>query len=266
MSRHLRPWLVLLLGSCAPPCSCDCDGTLGTNFTTSTGSGKGSTRAGGAAGASAPTGPGGGAAGRADIAPSDAVLEQWAKPEEGVAERLEQAKERLRIPDGESKSPVKVPAPKGELGDVLERSILAFDAREDLREGTVRFGEATLAVASREYGDGDRTLYLKLTDTAAAPRAHEEVIDALTQHGTQAGTFVRGDIVHGYPGIFSYSPTHASGKAALLVAERYLVELRIQPTSDPEEARKVLEALDWSDLAPAQGPDAKSGVTRRPSR
>lgn len=254
MMRGMRPWLLLLLGSCAPPCSCDCGGEVDTYLTTGKSTSKASATRSSASGST--TTPGGGAAGRSAIAPSDEELGKWAAPQDDVAQRLVDAKERLRIvPDAGAQVAAKKPLGKGDLGDVLERSIGDFSAREDLNEGTVRFGEAVLPVASREYGDGDRTLYLKLTDTAAAPAVHQQVIEELTQSGKRAGTFVRGDIVRGYPGIFSYSPTHASSKAALLVGERYLIELRIHPTPDPEEARRVFEALDWSDLAKPKGPD-----------
>lgn len=262
MMRGWRPCLVLLLGGCVAPCSCDCDGNISTS--TSTGTVKDGTQRPSALGRDggpvpgdpgAATPAGGGFAGRSALAPENDVLAAWASSDEEVTRKLSKVQQRLRkkLDAKPGESPKKVEGDA--LGAVLAHSLGDFVAAEDFRAGEIRFAEKGLPVVSREYADGDRNLYVKVTDTGAAPRAHETVIELLTDQGRRAGTFVRGGFVRGYPGVFSYSPRHASTKGALVVAERFLIELRIRNSTDPDDARRVFEALDWSDLAPDEGPD-----------
>jgi hypothetical protein len=116
-------------------------------------------------------------------------------------------------------------------------------------------------VASRSYGapSGSKEpgeIYLKVTDTQGAPELRAPVIAALTQTSDSGGYLTRGGFVRGYPAVLTYSLGHRSGKAALLIGGRYLLEARIEPVDDPDEIAQILGALDWSRLAPRDGPDS----------
>lgn len=229
--RALNALLFLALTGCGGDCSCGSGGAEQTSEKT---------------GANLPPLP--------KEAPSQKVLAEWVEPTPDESAKLDaiRAQAAAHGDAGLPAQPVRTTPEK--LAAILAGKVARFTAEGDAAEATIELGTATVPVATRHYRDGKRTLYLKITDTSPVPEAARTIIDSLGKSEEAAGTFSRGGLVRGYPGVFSYSPRHLSAKGALLVDGRLLLELRISPGTDPDEPRSVLEALDWSGVAPAQGP------------
>ena len=123
-----------------------------------------------------------------------------------------------------------------------------YAAQAEPMTGTIASGEVTIPQAVREYVSEQGRLYVKVTDTGPSPALRAPIIDALTSPRALAGRFSRGALVHGYPALVTFAPANQSGKAAVIVNERYLVEARLAPTTEPEGIIRALEAFDWSRL------------------
>lgn len=232
--RVLDAVLLAVLAGCGSDCSCG--------------------RKGGAVGEAGGT-PGTVLAPLPKDAPSTSVLAEWVEPTPDEATKLEAIRAQAAA-HGDAGLPAQaVRTTPDTLAGVLAGRLARFTAQGEATEATIQLGTANVPVATRHYRDGERTLYLKITDVSPVPAAARTIIDGLSKSEESAGTFARGGLVRGYPGVFSYSPRHTSGKAALLVDGRLLIELRVSPTTDPNETRSVLEAMDWSAVAKAVGPD-----------
>ncbi len=276
MRARARPSLVLVAAlavGCGRACSCSCDGADPTSgeapasgaarappATGAPAEGKAATPGTSAAPGSAPPpsfGEGTGTAGGEAPVPQD-VLEQWAKPDKAELARLKNASRRLAATKA-SASKTSATA----LGAVFPTRIAGFSASEPAGTGKVRVGAVETPVASRNYRGATRgtqsaaeapQLYVKFTDTSATPEMRKPVVEALTQSTVGGGYYTRGAFVNGWPAVLTYAPAHRAGKAAVLVGDRFLLEARVSPVDDPEGIVTLLEALDWSALAPRKGP------------
>lgn len=256
----MRAWQPLLLiaaglGGCGQSCSCSCDGeapkapiaapTAGKATATTAAPAAASTTQ-----ASGPTPQGGGAGEGGAIAPDDPTLKRWLDGAKADKSRLLGAKKRL-----EAAQPIVAAATPAALGAVFPAKFAGFAAQAPAGTGSVNVGTTPLPVASRSYqgpksagAPGD--IYLKLTDTSAARQMRAPVIAALTETSSIGGYHTRGGFVRGYPAVLTYSAQHRSGKAAVLLGDRYLLEARIEPVSSPEDIATTLGQLDWSRLVP----------------
>jgi hypothetical protein len=254
----MREWRTLILLSALAGCdgSCACEGeTTAAEAAGRTAPPAATPANASAAGEAASAPPTGGASG-AGAGATGAVATAWDGP---AAQRwLDAAKADGKKLDAEAKRLValKVVATKttpAALASSLPARVGGFAASAPAGSGTVNAGSASLPVASRTYQapksaaePGD--VYLKLTDTGAAPELRAPVIAALRETSVVDGYYTRGGFVRGFPAVLTYSTKHRAGKAAVLIGDRYLLEARIVPVASPDKIATLLGQLDWSAL------------------
>ena len=56
-----------------------------------------------------------------------------------------------------------------------------------------------------------------------------------------------------YPAVVAHFDAERLSRASMVIGNRYLVQITIRNASDPEEALRVLDLLDFGKLAPKQG-------------
>jgi hypothetical protein len=137
----------------------------------------------------------------------------------------------------------------GPLGDRFAGLKADGELSSTVREG----GDAKLAVAARNYKDGDRTVRVKITDTGLLPNARRVVSRRLTMIGNAAVGSERGAFVRGYPAVVAHFPEQQVSRASAVLANRYLVQVMVRGAKEPDDALRVIEQLDFGKLAPKQG-------------
>jgi hypothetical protein len=119
---------------------------------------------------------------------------------------------------------------------------------------TVREGnDAKLAISARNYKQGSKTVRVKITDTGMLPNARGVVSRRLTMVGNGAVGNERGVFVRGYPAVLAHFPDQKVSRASAVIGSRYLVQVMVRDAADAEDALRVIERLDFGQLAPKQG-------------
>jgi hypothetical protein len=233
-TRRLGICLLVLASGCADSCAC---GAGGDDATTGAGAAAGKQ---GWASADKRANAG---------APATPPKPAWRPaPDSDLTRRLRTAKQQLE----QDASHPELTSDKL-LAGVLRDRLGKLEA--DGKVGTaVSEGSASkLAVAARNYKSGDKTALLKITDTALLAGARRTVAGKLLLLGNAAVGHERGLFVRNYPAVLAHFDDQRLSRASMVVGGRYLVQISISNASDPEEALRVLELLDWSKLAPREG-------------
>jgi hypothetical protein len=135
------------------------------------------------------------------------------------------------------------------LGDKLGNLKADGELSTTVREGS----QAKVAVAARNYTVGDKSVRVKITDTGLLPNARRVVSNRLTLVGNDAVGNERGVFVRGYPAVVAHYADQQLSRASALLGNRYLVQVMVRNATDPEDALRVIEQLDWTGVAPRQG-------------
>ncbi|MGD8860190.1 MAG: hypothetical protein PVI30_09255 [Myxococcales bacterium] len=198
---------------------------------------------------------GAGGTGAVDAGPPAPRAEYAPAPETELTRQLAAIKQRLEADDGG--------ATGGEGAELATDEALQaalVDALGDYRASeqppSVRRlgeGDGQLISAVRTYARGEAQVRVKVTDTLQARAARRAVTDRLLLIGNAPAGGQRGVLVRGYPALVAHFPGKRVSRASALVAGRYLVQVMVRNTDDPEAALGILGALDWGDLAPAEG-------------
>ena len=169
-------------------------------------------------------------------------------PDNDLTRRLRGAKQAL-----ETEKVYDQLATQADLGAVLGPKLGKLTAEGDpsstIREG----GESKLAVSARNYSDGDKSVRVKITDTALLPNARRVVSNRLLLVGNDTVGQERGLFVRGYPGVLAHFEDQKVSRATVLVDGRYLIQVMVRDAGGPDEALQIIEQLDWQKLAPKQG-------------
>jgi hypothetical protein len=190
-----------------------------------------------------PGGPGGGGA------PQIGEAATWLPaPDSQLTRQLAAAKQALETTEVEKKLTD---------GKLLSRPLadrLGTLQAESATSSTVREGsDAKLAVSARNYKQGSKTVRVKITDTGMLPNARGVVSRRLTMIGSEAVGNERGAFVRGYPAVIAHFPEQQVSRASAVIGSRYLVQVMVRGATGAEDALRVIEQLDFGQLAPKQG-------------
>jgi len=151
------------------------------------------------------------------------------------------------------------PAAAAVLAKLAPAALGDFAASAAPEEGLKEMFGKPVATISRRYAAGERQAYVKITDTASAPELREPFAQKLTLVGNEHTGGQHATFVAGHPTLLSHYPEHQSSTLTSLVGGRYLIDVRVKPTSNAEDAREVLEKLDLSSLPGAPGEAGRGG-------
>jgi hypothetical protein len=169
---------------------------------------------------------------------------EWLKEATASQADLAKAQKALR----KKTKPTKATT-EGKLAAGLGARAGDYEAQSEALAGTIGASGAELPQAVREYTNETGRLYVKVTDTGPSPALRDPIANALTEQRSVGGRYSRGALVQGFPALVTFAPKQRSGKAAVIVEGRYLVEARLAPSKQPEDIIRALEALDLSRIA-----------------
>lgn len=151
--------------------------------------------------------------------------------------------------------------PEKKLGGALGKKILDYETTTEVSARTLGEGKTRVASAARNYRSGDTEIRVKLTDTGLTATARSAVSRRLDQLGNISTGSERGGFVRGYPVILQSFPVRRVSRLRGLVGDRYLLQIMVRNTDDPEAAVKVMEGMAWSSIARAEGKLPKVDTT-----
>jgi hypothetical protein len=129
-----------------------------------------------------------------------------------------------------------------QLAPLLPDAVLDFEAKGELDGKTTKAKGFEVSEVTRRYGADDTDLRIRITDTSAKPslRAPFAKVATVAEGGQQ---------IDGYPAIVEWNAKAKSSTASLLVAERFVVNVRVSKADGDGDAEAVAAALKLDELA-----------------
>lgn len=126
-------------------------------------------------------------------------------------------------------------------------------AEGELDGSTGSMGAMKVSSVKRRYKAGESELRLEISDTSMVPMLRAGF--AMAAHVQEDSTrgIKKGVTVEGQPGLLEWRKAGKRGKLALLVGGRFIVNLRLRPTDDPEAVVKLAKQIDLKKLAELKG-------------
>jgi hypothetical protein len=144
------------------------------------------------------------------------------------------------------------------LGDVVNWRQLAPFAPEKLAEfvasgeldgSTGGMGKMQVSRVKRRYKAGKQTARLEITDTSLVPMLRAGFAMAAHVHEDSTRGMKKGIKVGDSPGMLEWRKSSKRAKVTLLVGGRYMVQLTLRPSDDPEAVMKLVKLLETGKLA-----------------
>src|SRR5262245_5142430 len=128
------------------------------------------------------------------------------------------------------------------LAPLLPDEVLDFKAKGDLDGKTTRSKGFEVSEVTRRYGADDSDLRIRITDTSAnaSLRAPFAKVPTLEEGGQNIAR---------HPAIVEWNATAKSSSASLLVAQRFVVTVRVSKADGDGDAEAIAAALKLDDLA-----------------
>lgn len=93
------------------------------------------------------------------------------------------------------------------------------------------------------YKQGDRSVYVSITDTIRAAFMRDSVLSRLDRRGTADQGFIHGRFVKGQPAVVQFFPAQRSSQISVLVDNRYVVNVRVLGARSANDAQRIFESL-----------------------
>ena len=136
-----------------------------------------------------------------------------------------------------------------QLAPLLPDAVLDFKAKGELDGKTTKAAGFEISEVSRRYETADSDLRIQITDTSANAmlRAPFAMVAMVEEDSTQG--FKRGTQIRGQPAIVEWKAKAKSSTVSLLVAQRFVVNVRVSKADSDGDAEAVAAALKLDDLA-----------------
>jgi len=129
--------------------------------------------------------------------------------------------------------------------------IEGWDAEGDAEGASMNMGSFMISQAEREYNAGDKTLTIQIVDGAFAPMVYAGIKMAMSFEVDSSEEYIKKIEVNGYPAIEKYNYEENDAETIVLVADRFLVNLKGENFTDEEapELAQIAGTLDLEGLA-----------------
>lgn len=124
-----------------------------------------------------------------------------------------------------------------------------FVAEGELDGSTGSMGAMKVSSVKRRYKAGESRLQLEISDTSLVPMLRAGFAMAAQVQEDSTRGVKKGITVEEQPGMLEWRKSGKRGKLALLVGGRFIVNLRLRPTEDPEAVIKLAKELELKKLA-----------------
>jgi hypothetical protein len=125
-----------------------------------------------------------------------------------------------------------------------------YVAKGELDGSTNKAGGFEVTEVKRRYEAADkRTMRLKIVDATATPFLRAPFAMATMVNEDSTSGYRKGKTLGGYSSVVSWRERSKESSVDMLVAQRFLIELRIEDAKAPEEAERLIVQLKLDDLA-----------------
>jgi hypothetical protein len=136
-----------------------------------------------------------------------------------------------------------------------------FAAKGELDGSTNKAGGFEVTEVKRRYEAGERKMNLKIVDATATPFLRAPFAMATMINEDSSKGFKKGKTIAGNGSVVEWDESSKRSSVNMLVAQRFLVELRVSDAKSPEEAEQLVQQLKLDELgklkaeaAPAAAP------------
>lgn len=127
------------------------------------------------------------------------------------------------------------------LGGALPPNIGELSAHGEVEATEQRDGAAPFVAVARNYVNGAASARVKITDTGQIPLARHVLSSHLPLVGNEAAGNERGAFVGDTPVLLAHGDGYV--RATALVGNRFIVQINVQGSADPNAAQSLLERL-----------------------
>lgn len=124
-----------------------------------------------------------------------------------------------------------------------------FTAKDKLEGSTQKAGGFEFSEVSRSYEAGKERLRLKITDANTTPFLRAPFAMAAMIDEDSTSGYKKGKTLAGNSAVVEWREAGKESSVVMLVAQRYVVEVRISEASKPEEAEQLIQQLKLAELS-----------------
>jgi hypothetical protein len=123
-----------------------------------------------------------------------------------------------------------------------------FEAKGELDGSTNKAGGFEVTEVKRRYEAGNRKLHLKIVDATATPFLRAPFAMATMINEDSSKGYKKGKTISGNGAVVEWSERNKQSSVQMLVAQRFLVEVRVSDAAAPDEAETLIQQLKLDEL------------------
>ena len=135
------------------------------------------------------------------------------------------------------------------LAPFVPEKIGDYTPTRELKGSTGGMGQMQVTTVKRRYKAGDKKLKVEIVDTSLVPamRASFAMIQSINEDSSDGVR--RGTTVAGQPALLEWRKARQRGKLTIICGGRFLVNISLRPSDDPQEVLKLAASFDLKGLA-----------------
>ena len=192
---------------------------------------------------------------KAAAAVEEAVKQAAAGGQGGEAARSAQAEVGKALAEASKALGAAGASPAGDvvnwrkLEPLLPAKLGSFEADGELKGATNAMGAMKISTVKRSYKAGDRRLRAEIADAWLVPMLRSGFAMAQLVKQDSSEGVKKGVKVSGQPGLLEWRKARKRGKLTILIADRFLLKLSLEPSEEPDEVVKLAADLALDKLA-----------------
>jgi len=127
--------------------------------------------------------------------------------------------------------------------------IPGWSADGDAKGSSMTMGEFKVSEAHRNYTSGDKRLTIKIVDGGYVPLVYTSIKMAMNYEIDTSEEYVKKITVKDFQGIETYNYEDKEASVMIIVADRFIVEVREENAENASGTKAVAEILDLKKLA-----------------
>lgn len=151
-----------------------------------------------------------------------------------------------------------------QLTPFMPEKLGEFEAKGELDGSTNKAGGFEVTEVKRRYEAGSRKLSLKIVDATATPFLRAPFAMATMINEDSSKGYKKGKTISGNGAVVEWTERSKQSSVQMLVAQRFLVELRVFDAAAPDEAEKLVQQLKLDDLGKLKAEAAPAAAAPTP--
>lgn len=136
-----------------------------------------------------------------------------------------------------------------QLVPFLPEKLDAFAAKGELEGSTQKAGGFEFSEVSRSYEADKRRLHVKITDATTTPFLRAPFAMAAMIDEDSSSGYKKGKTLAGNSAVVEWREASKESSVVMLVAQRYVVDVRVSDATKPDEAEALIQQLKLDELS-----------------